>query len=381
MVEEPYPAKYVDSGSDTTVNVENEEDDLVKIPSIYDLSIDKLPFWSEISKSKITVKLLDKTSTNRVYKVDIWNNSGSSVVESLLVKKFIILGTAINDADTQIQIFERLGKYELGPRIFYRSDDILIQRYIEGSSLGCYSFSKVSTLVTLASSLAKFHRVATAIADPDWDKTPILFKNVENWIPYAKKVVKEFNDFVDIEKLIGYFNEFRGIFDAHLSNSNSHSNVIVFCHNDLYCKNILDTPNGIHLIDYDYSGFNYVGSDVSQIFNQVHVTYDEDDKKTVEYQTEHLTHEMKTIFSSVYLSEALGLSGMPPKELIEEFITSLRVHTLGLAVFWAFAGIMLVKTAKSTWTLPKEYYMHFSRIFCSLYEKTLEELTSLGIVN
>ncbi|EKX72776.1 choline/ethanolamine kinase, putative [Theileria equi strain WA] len=379
MAEEETLAKDVSSGHEETQKAESSG----KIPDFHELSMDKLSFWKEVSQNKITVKLLDeKTSTNRIYKVDIWDESGSYVLKTLLVKKFTILGSTIDDGNTQIQVFETLGEHGLGARVVYRSDDTLIKDFIEGSCLENDSFMYLPTLVSLASSLAKFHKFATGVASPNWDRTPRLFKNIEAWIPRAREVVKEYDNYIDIEKLIGYFGDMRAILEKHFKESPAFTNNVRFCHNDLYCKNILETTSGIRLIDYDYSGFNYVGFDVSQIFNQVHIFFDPNDpKKFMEYTTLDLPLEMKRFFVSVYLSEALERNVMLTDKLVDEFLASLRIHTLGLGVFWSFAGIILLGTSKQTPVLPPEFLMRYSHVFCGLYEKTLQELKDLGVVN
>ncbi|AFZ80963.1 choline/ethanolamine kinase, putative [Theileria equi strain WA] len=354
---------------------ELEKDDF---SGLKDLCIKHVPFWASVSRGQIRVKLMAQVLTNRLYRADLME--GDSVLHSLIVKRFNVFGSVINNADTQIETFELLGENDLGPRIFYRFRDVIIQEFIVGNTLERLSLLNLSCLTSMASELARFHKSATAIAPPHWDRNPVVLRTVNTWLPEARKVVEANGNFLDIDGLERKVGEFRAILDAHLKASDSYANKVLFCHNDLYYKNLLNTPHGVRLIDFDYAGFNYVGAEVAKVIDQLDIQYMEDDDDIVEYDVIGVTDEMKAIFAGIYLSEALEKNVLPSDEMVKDFLTSVRIHTLGSALFWSLWGLLMLGQPVSVLNVPQAFYRQYSKLFLKYYDDVLSGLKKDGLV-
>jgi thiamine kinase-like enzyme len=57
----------------------------------------------------------------------------------------------------------------------------------------------------------------------------------------------------------------------------------VACHNDLVAENLIDTPAGLRLIDYDYSGNNDPCSDLGDAWSESHLSLDQLDQLVGHY--------------------------------------------------------------------------------------------------
>ena len=63
----------------------------------------------------------------------------------------------------------------------------------------------------------------------------------------------------------------------------AHPVPLVSCHNDLVAENFLDTPDGLRLIDYDYSGQNDPCSDLGDAWSESHLSLEQLDELTGHY--------------------------------------------------------------------------------------------------
>ncbi|UVC54699.1 choline kinase [Theileria orientalis] len=220
--------------------------------------------------------------------------------------------------------------------------DYTIQEYVEGTILKNSSFQNLSVITSLASSLAKFHKKGTEISPAEWDRTPLVYRQINKWSQHAERIIKKNNLDFDFNELQSSFEMYKTLLENHIKTSNSLANSILFCHNDLYSENIISFQQGIYLIDFDYAGFNYVGWDISSFFGKIGFIYSVTTFPYFTYdKTLDFSDEFKSIFVSVYLSQLLNKNVLPSDIVVKEFLDSLEVHRLGVELFWTYWGIIM----------------------------------------
>ncbi|XP_952058.1 choline/ethanolamine kinase, putative [Theileria annulata] len=346
------------------------------------LCIRHVPFWNNIAKEKIDLKIVSGALTNRVYQATLVDGDKDRYpIKSVCIKKSSTYNSLVIDDDLQYRIAKLLGDNNFGPRIIGRFGDFTIQEWVEGNTMGIDSFQNLSVLTGIASSLAKFHKKVTELVPKEWDRTPMFLTKIATWSPHVERIIKKYNLDFDYNELVQNYEMFKKILNNHLNTSNSITNSILFCHNDLFSLNILDFNQGIYFIDFDFAGFNYVGWEIANFFVEVTILYDPPKPPYfISSEEYNLSEEMKTIFISVYLSQLLGQNVLPSDDLVNDFLQSLEIHTLGVNLFWTYWGIVMSDKPKNELSKPVklEAYAMFQY---NLFRNNIRRLTDNKIVN
>ncbi|XP_023604013.1 ethanolamine kinase 2 [Myotis lucifugus] len=109
--------------------------------------------------------------------------------------------------------------------------------------------------------MAKIHTIHTNGSLPKptlWHKMHTYFTLVKNEI--SPSLSADVPTLEVLERELAWLKE-------HLSQLGS---PVVFCHNDLLCKNIIydSTKGHVRFIDYEYAGYNYQAFDIGNHFNE-----------------------------------------------------------------------------------------------------------------
>ena len=132
------------------------------------------------------------------------------------------------------------------PRVHCFSQEYTVEQYIPNAKP--FHPNSRQQMLTLVDKLIIFHKIRPVGVPVE----PILEKRLEKWAQLSNVKV--------VPKVCPT------------------SNNIVFCHNDLTCDNILTTgEKKIHLIDYEYAGYNYLEWELANFFSEIKAT---DDFKT-----------------------------------------------------------------------------------------------------
>uniref|UniRef100_A0A3B0N9A4 Choline/ethanolamine kinase, putative n=1 Tax=Theileria annulata TaxID=5874 RepID=A0A3B0N9A4_THEAN len=345
------------------------------------LCIRHVPFWNNVNPEFIEIKKMNNGVTNRVYQATLVDGDKDRYpIKSVCIKKSSTYNSLVIDDDLQYRIAKLLGDNNFGPRIIGRFGDFTIQEWVEGNTMGIDSLQNLSVLTGIASSLAKFHKKVTELVPKEWDRTPMFLTKIATWSPHVERIIKKYNLGFDYNELVQNYEMFKKILNNHLNTSNSITNSILFCHNDLFFLNIVDFNQGVYFIDFDYCGFNYVGWDIANFFLKIlHILHDPLCHSYTSISP-YISEEMKTIFTSVYLSQLLGKNVLPSDDLVNDFLRSVEIHTLGVNLFWTYWGIVMNDKPKNELSKPVklEAYPMFQY---NLFRNNIRRLTDNKIVN
>lgn len=327
-------AQCDDSTKGCTLNIA----DMHCYDDLKDLCIKNVPFWSTVSRSDIAVEKIAAAYTNDAYKVSLRANYDTpGNITEVMIKKISPYKSILFDIDDHTLIAELLGNQELGPKIVGKFQGGVIQKWIKGAPVTFETIHNISTLASLARFLGRFHRIGTEIAPKHLDRTPMILRLLDRWSKKALDTANKHNLDLDVEGIINGISVYKRALNKHLKNSHTFTNSVVFCHNDPGYRNVIDTGHGKCFIDFEYSGFNYVGCEISRFFYEASMYFTTgvppylifEDPLDIDY-----TH--RSLFVSVYLSEVLGKNVLPSdKTIIDEFLTSLQIHSLGVYLYCA----------------------------------------------
>ncbi|XP_010643320.1 ethanolamine kinase 2 isoform X3 [Fukomys damarensis] len=109
--------------------------------------------------------------------------------------------------------------------------------------------------------MAKIHTIHANGSLPK----PVLWQKMHSYFSLVKNEIN-LSLSADVPKVEVLERELAWL-KEHLSQLNS---PVVFCHNDLLCKNIIyDSAKGcVQFIDYEYTGYNYQAFDIGNHFNE-----------------------------------------------------------------------------------------------------------------
>ncbi|BAM40383.1 choline/ethanolamine kinase [Theileria orientalis strain Shintoku] len=349
---------------------------------IKDICIKNIPFWNNLDYKGIKIEIAPNSVSNLVFFVNlICENNEIYPNRTVILKKRTSYSNVIYDRELQLNVAELLGENNLGPRVICRCSDYTIQEFVEGTTLKNSSFQNLSVITSLASTLAKFHRKGTEISLPEWDRTPFVLRHINKWTEPVERIIKKHNLDFDFNELQSSFELYKTLLNNHIKTSNSVANSVLFCHNDLYSENIINFQQGIFLIDFDFSGFNYVGWDISTFFCKMGFLYDVTTFPYFVYdKTLEPSDEFKSIFVSIYLSELLNKNVLPSENVVKEFLDSLDVHRLGVQLYWTYWGIIMSDRPSNELAIKSNFSSQSKvhlEVFNAYYNKIQRKQTKL----
>ncbi|UKJ90570.1 choline kinase [Theileria orientalis] len=310
---------------------------------VKDICMKHIPFWDTLTRDDMVAEFISSAVTNRVFKVTLNPELRKRYpLNKVTIKKTTSFNSMMGDIDKQYEVVKFMSDNNCGPKVVGRFGVYTIQEWVEGTMMSNDSLYNLSVLAGLASSLSKLHKKCTEASPEHWDRTPFFLRMLSLWAQHLERVITKLNLDFDHNELLGYHKLVIDILNDHVKTSDSVANSILFCHNDLFSLNILDIQHGIYLIDFDFSGFNYVGWEIANFFREITIVYDTGvppyfmtDKKL------ELSYEFQSFFVAVYLSQLLDKNVMPSDNLVKEFLDSLEIHYLVVDVFWIFWAIIM----------------------------------------
>lgn len=177
---------------------------------------------------------LDGGITNRNYRVTM---GGAPLVVRLCGKQTGPLGI---DRDTECLAAERASELGIGPRVVARlpAEGVLVCAFVDGAPLERDELVRPAVLGEVARALRAFH------AGPPLPTAFAVFRLIEDQRDLGAEVPADLGELLALA----------GRVEAVLAGHPEHAPVP--CHNDLLRANLLRTPEGLRLVDWEYAGMN-----------------------------------------------------------------------------------------------------------------------------
>ncbi|KAF6074421.1 ethanolamine kinase 2 [Phyllostomus discolor] len=165
------------------------------------------------------------------------------------------------DRENEVRNFQLLRAHGCAPKLYCTFQNGLCYEYMPGVALGPEHIREPRLFRLIALEMAKIHTIHTNGSLPK----PILWHKMHNYFTLVKNEINPSLS-ADVPKIEVLERELAWL-KEHLSQLDS---PVVFCHNDLLCKNIIydSTKGHVRFIDYEYAGYNYQAFDIGNHFNE-----------------------------------------------------------------------------------------------------------------
>jgi choline kinase len=236
---------------DHTLPLEYFKQDLLSV--LQQLHVSK---WHRLplhASGDITIKRMSGALTNAIYKVDppplaVLKNLDlqNHNFPVLLLRVYGPNVDSIIDRDYELKILVRLSMQNIGPRLFGCFTNGRIEQFLDNAiTLTKQDIMNKKTSARIARRMKELH-CGIKLSKSEMDEGPTSWKNIEKWLPVAKKVlstpdlgyeeeeiVRASFEFLE-QKLLEYkkwvFGRYKNVNDT-----------LVFCHNDTQYGNLLFT--------------------------------------------------------------------------------------------------------------------------------------------
>lgn len=173
------------------------------------------------------------------------NNSSAVVFREFRAAKLI-------DTKIEREVFSLASQAGIGPKAVLISENYRIEEFIAGSTMERTQCSQ--HLESTAKSLADFHTIPIKSAENS------IKLYLHNWKPQLEQTLSPIASDPSISSILVYLNsEFSSVLNSLISNPEE----LVLCHNDFSYGNLIVTPTGVRIIDYDYSGLAHPSIDLA----------------------------------------------------------------------------------------------------------------------
>jgi len=259
--------------------------------ALISLCQDEVPGWKQVPNTDLEVQVLRGGLTNKLYTVafspSLQDSSGNNDMPPILKVVVRLFGegldTLICDNIAQLRAIENcLADRGYGAHILHQFDGGRIEIFLSGRTLTCDDLQDADNSLSIAKILASLHSEDLTHLYPS-NPVPSLIYLTRRWldiitdtfqkgIPTSKqkdpRTRKEENQLWLKMANIKWGMELNWLL-KHLAQFNS---PIVFSHNDLQEGNLI-CGERMHLIDFEYSGYNYRGFDFGNHFCEVFLDY------------------------------------------------------------------------------------------------------------
>ncbi|CAG2164693.1 unnamed protein product [Oppiella nova] len=272
-------------------------------------------------------------------------------------------------------------EYNLGPKVYGIFDEGILGEYIHGHHMSIEDQKNPILVKEFAQKLAKFHSLNVPTAR-DLNRYKKIFYDFYDGIykrtPNLDQIFKEINAKNFLECDIKEENQWlHKCIEAIKS-------PIVYSHNDIFTGNILvnnkiddKSANNVILIDFEYSGHFYRGSDLGFFVNEFGRSSNWLDRQDVP-----LAHDIWIqMFLTHYLNESIEIHGKEFADRVENSMQYLLRETkLFSLIAEMFIIFFMLYTNESPDCTDRREYLKKLDVFYGRYIKRRQQFEKEGIV-
>ncbi|XP_010852553.1 PREDICTED: ethanolamine kinase 2 [Bison bison bison] len=234
------------------------------------------------------------------------------------------------DRESEVRNFQLLRAHGCAPKLYCTFQNGLCYEYMRGVALGPEHIREPRLFRLIALEMAKIHTIHANGSLPK----PTLWHKIHNYFALVKNEINPSLS-VDVPE-VGVLERELVWLKEHLPQLDS---PVVFCHNDLLCKNIIyDSSKGhVRFIDYEYAGYNYQAFDIGNHFNEFAGVNE------VDY-SRYPARETQLLWLRYYLQAQKG-TAVTPREVERLYV---QVNKFALASHFLWALWALIQNQFST---------------------------------
>lgn len=275
----------------------------------------------------LTVQRITGGLTNAIFRAEMAGATPSPVLVRIFGAATVI---SPSQRKHETVLFEELGRAGHAPPMLCSFGNGRVETFIPASPIEPVAMRRTSIMTGVAGALRRLHGFRPS--DAPMTPTPGLWAHLEGWadaageaegrgaLPVLAHTVAKCRDALAAER-------------ARLEDGIG--SPIVFCHNDALAGNILEDDEGrVHLVDFEYSDWNFRGFDIANFFCEA-MGGEEDGRLRFERYPDL---EERRLFCRAYLAE--GQAGMPRNEDVDELVEEAGRYAPVSLLFWGFWALV-----------------------------------------
>ncbi|GAB5583635.1 ethanolamine kinase 2 [Prionailurus iriomotensis] len=294
-----------------------DQDDI--LPGALRLIQELRPHWKP---EQVRTKRFTDGITNKLVACYVEEDMGDCV----LVRVYGERTELLVDRENEVRNFQLLRAHGCAPKLYCTFQNGLCYEYMRGMALGPEHIRepRLFRAGLIALEMAKIHTIHANGSLPK----PTLWHKMHNYFTLVKNEINPSLS-ADVPKVEVLERELAWL-KEHLSQLDS---PVVFCHNDLLCKNIIydSTKGHVRFIDYEYAGYNYQAFDIGNHFNEFAGVNE------VDY-CRYPGRDTQLQWLSYYLQAQKGMA-VTPRE-VERLYVQVNKFALASHFFWALWALI-----------------------------------------
>ncbi|XP_026938499.1 ethanolamine kinase 2 isoform X1 [Sagmatias obliquidens] len=251
------------------------------------------------------------------------------------------------DRENEVRNFQLLRAHGCAPKLYCTFQNGLCYEYMRGMALGPEHIREPRLFRLIALEMAKIHTIHANGSLPK----PILWHKMHNYFTLVKNEINPSLS-ADVPKVEVLERELAWL-KEHLPQLDS---PVVFCHNDLLCKNIIydSTKGHVRFIDYEYAGYNYQAFDIGNHFNEFAGVNE------VDYCW-YPARETQLQWLRYYLQAQKGMA-VTPRE-VERLYVQVNKFALASHFFWALWALIQSQFSTIDFNFLRYAVIRFNQYF------------------
>jgi choline kinase len=284
----------------------------------------------------------------------------------------------------ELRVFAMLSSLQIGPKMIANGESWRIEEFHESVVVPVASLPNPSIFCQVASQFArlhKIHKLPQFPADQFEPGKPVAFDRLDKWtreglaalqrLPHADALMERLR----MTEMVSEVERLKALIASRMAETDAVGFDVVFCHNDGQENNILLTPYGLRLIDFEYADFNFQVADIGNFFNEFTMDYLHPEPPFFTGEPAKYPSELaRRMFASVYLSEYLGRPVMDPTDaaLIDNLLASAEIGAQLSHMLWGMWA--LVRAQQNAETFNSFDFVAYAKFRFDEYSRRKSEL-------
>lgn len=267
------------------------------------------------------------------------NLSGLGHSEMILFRLYGNKTELFIDREKELETFQILHSKGYGPPVYGTLENGISYGFLPGEVLDTDTIANPHISSLIARHMAHLHATKIDHENSRHKAEPMLFSGMTKYLNLLPEKFEDPEKNERFEEQAPSKAKLKEEIELLQSVLLKHNCPVVFCHNDLLCKNIVydETKDTILSIDYEYAAMNFLPHDIGNHFCE-YAGVDEVDYSLYPKRE----HQLK--FIAVYLEEAAKLRGEANPIISEAEIEMLYVQAnqfaLGAHFYWAMWALV-----------------------------------------
>ncbi|KAM6215814.1 choline/ethanolamine kinase [Rhynchocyon petersi] len=331
--------------------------------------------WRRVRPEELRVHPISGGLSNLLFRCSLPDHLPSVGEEprEVLLRLYGAILQGVDSLVLESVMFAILAERSLGPQLYGVFPEGRLEQYIPSRTLKTQELREPVLSAAIATKMAQFHGMEMPFTkEPHW-----LFGTMERYLKQIQDLppskLPQMN-LLEVHTLKDEMSNLRKLLDATPS-------PVVFCHNDIQEGNILllseaENTDGLMLVDFEYSSYNYRGFDIGNhfcewVYDYTHEEWPFYKAKPADYPTRaQQLHFIRHYLAEVKKGESP--SQEEQRELEEDLLVEVNRYALASHFFWGLWSIL-----QASMSTIEFGYLEYAQSRFQFYFEQKRQLTTL----